>query len=285
MQTASLHERLARVARSQPRAPTHQPNAELQALIQRVERLRLRARERPRPMGDMGLATSLGGELLCPGLLLIERRYPLWHRHGRVSLQAVTRLAASSPGLVFLDTETTGLAGGTGTIAFMVGLASPSADGVVIRQYLLTGLAAEAEMLATVAAAPQPESALVSFNGKSFDAPLLATRYRLHGMPSPLTRLEHRDALHLLRRHLGRQLPDCRLKTAESILLGFSRRDDLPGSEAPEAWRRLLTEGDASRIGAVLRHNRDDLLSLAALYCVLSDCAGRTRLEPGRPSC
>lgn len=277
--SATLRERLARIT---PVCPTpRQTNPDLLRLMERIERLRRTARSRQLPARPDAIVESLGAKALEPGLLLIERRFPTWHRHGRIAIAALRsarvaplvdnggEIPARHGRLMYLDTETTGLAGGTGTIAFMVGLAHRDADALVVRQYLITAFGAERAMLQRVTQELSAATVVVSFNGKSFDLPLLATRLRLHGLCSPLQAFAHIDALHLLRRRHGARLPDCRLKTAEQMLLGFVRPDDLPGSEAPDAWRRLLKGGDASQVARVAKHNRDDLLSLAALHAVL----------------
>ena len=103
-----------------------------------------------------------------------------------------------------------------------------------------------------------PDDELVSYNGRCFDAPLLATRFRMHGMADPLADRPHRDLLHEVRRRHRTDWSDCRL-------LGIEREDDLPGSEAPAAWRSFLANGEPGPLARVLAHNRQDLVSLARL--------------------
>jgi len=140
----------------------------------------------------------------------------------------------------------------------------------VLRQYLLARLDAERAYLEAISAELQSAHLLVTYNGKSFDAPLLATRLRLAGLSSNLEGKRHLDLLHPMRRAFARVLPDCRLATAEKRLLGFSRKDDLPGAEAPAAWLAWLRIGEVEGLAAVLRHNRWDLLSLPSLVGPLS---------------
>ena len=111
----------------------------------------------------------------------------------------------------------------------------------------------------------------MSYNGRSFDAPLLATRFRMHGLPQALAGLAHRDLLHEVRRRHRTEWENCRLLTAERRLLGVERHDDLPGSEAPAAWRRYLACGDTGPLVRVLDHNRQDLVSLALITERLSE--------------
>ena len=167
--------------------------------------------------------------------------------------------------LLHFDTETTGLAGGTGTRAFMIGAADWVDERFRIRQLTITTMSAEAAMLRTFAEWLNESTVLVSYNGKCYDAPLLATRYRLARLPNPLAGLGHLDLLHPVRRHWKHQWPNCRLATAERQLLGVVREDDLPGSEAPAAWLTYLRGGSARNLRRVAAHNAQDLKSLAGV--------------------
>jgi uncharacterized protein YprB with RNaseH-like and TPR domain len=111
---------------------------------------------------------------------------------------------------------------------------------------------------------------LVSFNGRSYDAPLLKARYRLARLPCPITPLAHLDLLHPARRRWRGRWENCRLATLERRVLGLIREDDLPGSEAPRAWRDWLRGGPATDLRRVLQHNHTDVRSLLQLLQVLA---------------
>jgi uncharacterized protein YprB with RNaseH-like and TPR domain len=231
---------------------------------------------------DTALAAELGAECLAPGVLRLQVERPLARAHGRGTLRpdldAVRLLLADTPpdrfadpaGWCALDTETSGLAGGTGTWVFVVGLARWRGVSLVITQYLLTRLDAEAAFLAQVAAALADVRLLLSYNGKTFDLPLLAARLRLARLPDPATDAAHLDLLHPVRRAFATRWPDCRLARVEERLLGRRRNGDLPGAEAPAAWLRWLRRGEGRGLAAVLAHNRADLLSVAALPALLA---------------
>ena len=173
--------------------------------------------------------------------------------------------------LLHFDTETTGLAGGTGTRAWMIGAAGWQDDGRFrLRQLTITRMNAETEMLRTFATWLKPDTVLVSYNGKCYDSPLLKTRYRLARLPCPLTGLGHLDLLHPVRRHWKGVWENCRLATAERDLLDVVREDDLPGSEAPAAWLSYLRGGSAVNLRRVLTHNSQDLKSLAGVLLHLA---------------
>ena len=167
--------------------------------------------------------------------------------------------------LLHFDTETTGLAGGTGTRAFMIGAADWVGTRLRLRQLTITSLAAESAMLRHFAGWVEADTVLVSYNGKCYDAPLLATRYRLARLANPLLGLMHVDLLHPVRRHWKGVWENCRLATAERQLLGVVREDDLPGSEAPAAWLGYLRGGSAVNLRRVAEHNAQDLRSLAGV--------------------
>jgi uncharacterized protein YprB with RNaseH-like and TPR domain len=269
-------------------------------LAERLARLRP---HQPLPVARHGdeqaLADALGAEQVAPGLLRLYQRLDATRQHGRFApaqaaagasdqLRELTDLTPGPPETwCFLDTETSGLAGGTGTWVFLFGAArlssGPGEGGVPeltleLTQYLLTRLDAEALMLEQMAAFLADVGLLVSYNGKSFDVPLLATRCRLAASGGPpairdlgrrLEHLAHLDLLHPVRRAYARRWPDCRLATVEARLLAFDRGQDLPGSEAPAAWLDWLRHGDLTRLPAVVEHNRKDLLSVAALVPAL----------------
>jgi hypothetical protein len=222
------------------------------------------------------LAERLGGERVAPGLIRLRRGFPVGARHGQRDLPRELDASFRSLGhrvgpALFLDTETTGLSGGTGTVPFLIGVARLETGGLVLEQYLLTAFAGEQALLEAVSACLAGIATLVTFNGKAFDAPLLAARYRLNRMPDPLAPVGHLDLLHPTRAAYGRRWADCRLQTAEREVLGVARCGDLPGSEVPEVWFHWVRHGDARRLPAVLEHNRLDVLSLATLLPALAE--------------
>ena len=186
---------------------------------------------------------------------------------------------------VFFDLETTGLSGGAGTQAFLVGCGRFDAEGgFVTRQFVLTRHADERRLLETVAGELARAGALVTFNGKSFDASLLETRYLFHRLEWSVRCLPHVDVLHPARQFwkpvarplsasarggFSRATADsahpCSLIALERDILGIRRTGDVPGFEVPGRYFQFVRTGDADPLAAVLEHNRRDLLSLAAL--------------------
>lgn len=167
--------------------------------------------------------------------------------------------------LLCFDTETTGLAGGVGTRAFMIGVAAWQDDRLTVRQVYLTRIAGEAAMLRTFVNWLHTDTILVSYNGKSYDSPLLKGRLRLNRIDHPLAELPHFDWLHPTRRVYRGSLPNCRLSTVERDVLRIVREDDLPGSEAPAAWLAYLRGQSTRGLARVLEHNRQDVITLMRL--------------------
>ena len=227
---------------------------------------------------------------------LIEREYTLDHRHGPHPLGALRRISpallaalggdprlAALPHeqLVLLDTETTGLAGGTGTHVFLVGLgflrvAPDGATTFVVRQYFLRHLREERALLHALGTALGGFGALVSFNGKSFDWPLLTTRFvlarlagqgRAGGWP-------HLDLLHPARRVWKHRLRSCSLGTLEAEILGVQRASDVPSALIPELYFRYLRDADVRPLLPVLAHNEADIVSLLSLLIHLGNLLG-----------
>ena len=223
----------------------------------------------PRP--PRHLDRELPGNEVAPGVRLHEHLLPWPSTPGTIDLDAFGHGSVDPTRLHFFDTETTGLAGGTGTRAFMLGLGAWREGVFRVRQLTLTTLGGETAMLELFASWLAPDALLVSYNGRSYDAPLLATRYRLARRPSPLPGLPHLDLLHPTRRRYRGVWENCRLATIERELLGIVRDDDLPGSEAPRAWREWLAGGSARDLRRVGEHNRQDLVSLAQLLLRLSE--------------
>ena len=254
------------------------PQAERQgaksvATIDSLRRL-LGVRERKPMLPIMGgcVDRSLPGEELTPGLRLIETHvaYPAPTAQLSLAFAKRTNDAVDPRDLLFFDTETTGLAGGTGTRAFMIGAADwyvhpQHGDGLRIRQLLITTMAAEPAMLHTFAGWLAPGTVLSSYNGRCYDSPLLKTRYRLARMGDPITPLDHVDLLFPTRRRYRGTWENCRLATIERELLKIVREDDLPGSEAPEAWRSFLRGGSSRNLCRVAAHNHQDVVTLARL--------------------
>lgn len=268
--------------------PAQKPS--VSSLRERIAQLEQRGRSRFSPDADAGaprmspaqLAGTLGGEPIADGVIRIRRCLPLQGRLGSIDLQGL-RGQPHLPGdtehrgrrQVYIDTETTGLSGGSGTLAFLIGVAVVEHQAIQLTQFLLTRFAAEAPLLTAFADSLSAHDRLVSYNGKSYDLPLLVTRFRMQAMTHRLDDMPHLDLLHPVRRLYGGRWSDCRLLSVEQHLLGFQRVDDLPGSEAPAAWFSYVRCGQGEQLIRVVEHNRQDIVSLAVAHSVLAQAAAR----------
>ena len=252
-----------------------------------------------RPVDTDAVAETLGGEWRDEEghrFLIIDRRYAPGYRHGYVAV--VDRVppwpqfhmlagmegpvAGWAPRVVFLDLETTGLAGGAGTYAFVVGLAWFDGAAFRTRQFFLSSYTAERALLKAVAEDAAAAAALVTYNGKSFDVPLMETRFVMHRMPTPFAALVHVDMVHPARR-LWRTDDEegvsggCRLTMLEAALCGHRREGDVPAFEIPSRYFHYVRTGDARPLAAVLEHNRLDLLALALITGMPRSCSEKAR--------
>jgi uncharacterized protein YprB with RNaseH-like and TPR domain len=229
-------------------------------------------------LGGRCVSTSFGG---C---LVIDRRYEADRRHGSMpigdcevaggpglKLLDPTLAAPDIPRAVFIDLETTGISGGAGTLAFLVGCGYFDLGAFQVRQFLLTSYAAERALLAAVAEFFEGADLIVTYNGKTFDVPVMETRWSFHRMSMPLDGVPHFDMLHPARRLWSARADKrgeeggCRLSTLERVLFDVRRAGDVPGFEIPARYFRFLRSGDPRPLEPVLEHNRLDLVSLAAV--------------------
>jgi tetratricopeptide (TPR) repeat protein len=167
--------------------------------------------------------------------------------------------------LLFVDLETTGLAGGAGSYAFLVGCGWFEHGRFHVRQFLLSSFAAERALLEAVSEVAEAKDAVATYNGKSFDLPLIETRFALNRLTTPFAEMPHVDMLHHARRLWHGDQDGHRLSSLETSLLGHEREGDVAGFEIPARYFHYVRTGDARPLAAVLEHNRRDLLSLALL--------------------
>lgn len=167
--------------------------------------------------------------------------------------------------VVFLDIETTGLSIGAGTVAFLVGILWADRDGLQLRQFLMRDFSEEAAQQEALARTLDPFEAIVTYNGASFDIPVLRSRAIINRVSAEWLNHPHVDLLHPVRSVWKRVWSDCRLQTAEQQLLGVSRTDDCEGWEVPVKYREFLTLQQEEPLVNVLKHNAQDLVSLACL--------------------
>jgi uncharacterized protein len=284
---AALSERLFRLRaqagspapplRSAPPAPSRG-----RASTRYDDRERLRSLLARRPGAAVALPSrvagntdrQLPGSLIAPGLRYVEHWIPC---PTPAPFQPTWCEADAVPAdrLLCFDTETTGLAGGSGTRAFMIGASDWRDGGLRRRQLYIESTSAERAMLLEFARWLARDQVLVSYNGRCYDAPLLTTRYRLARLPNPIAERLHLDLLTPVRRRFRGIWENCRLLTAERELLGVVRHDDLPGAQAPAAWLEYLRGGSAERLRRVLQHNAQDVESLAGLVLALPQVAAR----------
>lgn len=188
-----------------------------------------------------------------------------WSNDPQISSLSISRFA-------FLDTETSGLSGGTGTYAFLVGAARFIDDQFVLKQFFMRDPAEEPALLEGLANFLAPCEGLVTFNGKAFDAPLLATRYTLHQIPIPYKNYSHLDLLPLARRLWRDRLESRALKHLEQHVLGLTRSSaEVPGYEIPWLYFDYLRTGDARPLAGVFYHNAMDVIAMAALLTHMNE--------------
>lgn len=252
--------------------------ADLRQVIRRIEEKSVLARAARRPAS---LESLVGGTVEETGrghILVVRRRFPLAQSHGLQPLSSIQTVPAATLGLLaradipvrnagrllYLDTETTGLAGGTGTYAFLVGAGFCHGDEFEVRQYFMRDLDEEPALIAALGALFHDFDGLVTYNGTGFDLPLLETRFVLGRCRWPAD-LFHLDLLPPARRLWRGRLSDCRLGTVEQHALGFTRGDDVPGFLIPSIYFEYLRRKLPGALPRVFDHNRDDILSLAAL--------------------
>jgi hypothetical protein len=169
----------------------------------------------------------------------------------------------------YLDTETTGLSGGTGTQVFAAAVCRPVDCGLELVQLFLPEPAGEAAFLSLLRDELTATPGLATYNGSRFDLPLLRTRWVMARMPGDLQHPAHIDLLTLTRALLRQRLESCTLRVVEERLLGFERGADLPGALVPEAYLRYLRLGWAPHLELALEHNRQDVVSLFYLHARL----------------
>jgi uncharacterized protein YprB with RNaseH-like and TPR domain len=268
-QLALLRQRVARIDRKYADAAASAPPPE------------------PRPREAKAFIEELiRGELVSTPLGAHFETEKLWERHrlhGSAEISALADLPADllaqlSDGAIpssdptrwaFLDTETTGLAGGTGTYAFLVGVGSIEPAGFRLRQFFMRDYGDEPSMLSRLSEYLSRFDVLITYNGKAFDQPLLETRYRMSRARHPFDRMEHLDLLFGARRLWKLRLESCRLVDLESQILGVERQGDLPGEMIPYVYFDYLRTKVAFRIVPIFHHNAIDILSLACLTAIV----------------
>jgi uncharacterized protein YprB with RNaseH-like and TPR domain len=242
----------------------------------------------PQPKTHYGIDSVVSGSFCSTPfgeVFFTEQVYLSDYRHGLSPIVCSLPLSlisqwANDPRLAeiplsrfaFLDTETSGLAGGTGTYAFLVGIARFVDGQLVLRQFFMRDPSEEPAMLEALAQFLAPAQALVTFNGKAFDAPLLTTRFRLHRIPVPYKGYAHLDLLPLARRLWRDRLESRALKYLEQHVLGMTRSiEEVQGYEVPWLYFDYLRSGDARPLAGVFYHNAMDVVAMAALLSHLNE--------------
>ncbi|MCC6646484.1 MAG: ribonuclease H-like domain-containing protein [Polyangiaceae bacterium] len=284
---SKLRSKLERMAPPAPAAAAPTPAGSdasgLDALREKIAGILARP-PAPRRAAATGVAREAGlpfVEISTPSGPLHQRivRVPSSHRTGRYAtvdarladpgmlalLALDPELAAAPPSeLLYLDTETTGLAGGTGTVPFLVGMARFEEGALVLEQLLLRQLGEEAPLLERVLAEVERAGGVVTYNGKAFDLPLLRTRLVMNRQP-PLPARPHLDLVHVARRVHGKRVKPCTLTAIEAHVLGFERHGDVPGAEIMSRYRHFLRTGDDSALEGVVEHNAWDVYAMVAM--------------------
>ena len=236
-------------------------------------------------------------ETIFGEIFSLNHTYPEDRQHGHLPLKPLTdhhwlaqwAKAPATPeleSLVFLDTETTGLSGGTGTMPFMIGAGRFIENQFVVEQFFVRNPAEETAQLAALSEFVEGVEGIVTYNGKAFDLPIINTRYIMQRLSNPFSAATHFDLLPYTRRIWKSRLGQCNLGNIERHVLGFEReQEDIPGYLVPDFYREYLFTGDATHMPGIFYHNEIDVLSLSALFswlaAILEDPSDERFTDPG----
>lgn len=255
--------------------------------IEQIQQPKIKEPELPRAYPE--IEQVLEGEVISTPLgpaFVKTIEFDVQFQHGIVQLGQVEeispyflKLAGKDENLLqldlrtamFFDTETTGLAGGSGTYIFLLGMGFFSDDKFIIKQFFMRDFPEEPAMLHLIYEHLENFSSFISFNGKSFDMPLLKTRFTYHRIKSQLDDLPHLDLLHAARRIWKRRLTDCSLSSLEQQILHVSRTSDIPSYLIPYTYFEYLRTNNAHPIKKIFYHNEIDILSMVSLAILLNN--------------
>jgi uncharacterized protein len=280
----------------------------IEELRRKIDAIMARGQQRiqpkPQPVSrrsSIPITTALSGELVknAHGEFFFSRsRFPAKSGHGsrlikdclKIDMNAASVLACHSQiayclphDALFFDTETTGLAGGTGTLPFLIGLGYFEGEDFITCQLFARDYPDEKAMLSFLNEAAAQKKFLVSFNGRAFDLSLLSARFILNRLENSLNAMPHLDLLNPSRRLLSHRTTNCRLVTLEEEVLGFRRAGDVPGSEIPQRYFDWLRTRNPSPMKDVFEHNRLDIVSMAALVSHLTEVVSGSSIEKAHP--
>jgi uncharacterized protein len=280
-QLAELRQRIARVSSDFDRRFSQRSGASALAIEDEWDKSLETPVETPRPEHEYVQEWMCGNEVETEfgRHFETEKLYEKHRMHGSADIGALSDLPAdlleSVSGMpiaqsppqewAFLDTETTGLAGGTGTCAFLIGIGRITPEGFRVRQFFMRDYGEEASALDAVARHLAPFKVMITYNGRSYDQPLLETRYRLNRARPPFTTLDHLDLLHGARRLWKLRFDSCRLVDLENQVLGVERIGDMAGALIPYVYFEYLRTQEAARMFPIFHHNALDILTLACL--------------------
>jgi uncharacterized protein len=261
---------------------------QLTALRQRIATIDAKYQAPPQPKPPAFVEDLLTGQVVETEHgrhFETERLLPIEGRHGSMEISALFELPEDLLDLIssgsvpkshptrwaFLDTETTGLAGGSGTYAFLIGVGSIDAAGFRVRQFFMRDFGEEASQLSALVSYLEPFDVLITYNGKSYDQPLLETRFRMSRARHPFARMQHVDLLYGARRLWKLRMESCKLTHLEREVLGIEREGDVPGALIPYIYFEFVRTGRASKLVPVFHHNVMDIVSLACLTAIVPE--------------
>jgi uncharacterized protein YprB with RNaseH-like and TPR domain len=275
---------------------------ELRSRLGEIVGKRGRADEAPKEPVQADLATAALEKGPIPGAMIPTDRGPVWEHETRIDLgdryggiylldaMSFDGEVASLLGMdeaygafdprraVYLDTETTGLELATATIPFLIGLGFVDGQQLVVRQVFIDRIEKEAQILRYVGDLLEGRSQLVTFNGKTYDVPLLKTRCIFNRLETDIEHWLDLDLLHIVRRIYKRRIQDCSLVSCEKQVLGFLRENDIPGEMIPGVFVSYLRDDRPGLLPLVFHHNQQDIVAMLGLMGSLALLA-RSRPE------